>query len=252
MKRLVASIPNLLTLCNLLCGGLAIYSLSFPEASLVYPTAFLLLAALFDVLDGFVARLLKAESPIGADLDSLSDVVSFGVAPMLLTIHTLQASFFESTLSIFAAIPLFFPALAGAYRLARYNNSHDTSTFFTGMPIPSNAIFWIGYAFVLEKLTLSNAVSATTIYWITLFFAIVMGVLMISRFHFLSLKGLSLKGHFARTMLFSWIALVLLLAVLLVFFKMQAFAPFILAYTLLSILLNPLIRRETISKSSLN
>ena len=99
------------------------------------------LAAVFDFFDGFTARLLHAVSPLGKELDSLSDAVSFGLAPGMVLYNMLVQYEPESGVAYIAMlIPVF-----GALRLAKFNVSTDQSTTFTGLPIPANAIFWIGF-----------------------------------------------------------------------------------------------------------
>ena len=108
-----------------------------------YQVAFVLiaLAAVFDFFDGFTARLLHAVSPLGKELDSLSDAVSFGLAPGMVLYNMLVQYAPESGVAYIAMlIPVF-----GALRLAKFNVSTDQSTTFTGLPIPANAIFWIGF-----------------------------------------------------------------------------------------------------------
>ena len=108
-----------------------------------YQVAFVLiaLAAVFDFFAGFTARLLHAVSPLGKELDSLSDAVSFGLAPGMVLYNMLVQYAPESGVAYIAMlIPVF-----GALRLAKFNVSTDQSTTFTGLPIPANAIFWIGF-----------------------------------------------------------------------------------------------------------
>ena len=108
-----------------------------------YQVAFVLiaLAAVFDFFDGFTARLLHAVSPLGKELDSLSDAVSFGLAPGMVLYNMLVQYAPENGVAYIAMlIPVF-----GALRLAKFNVSTDQSTTFTGLPIPANAIFWIGF-----------------------------------------------------------------------------------------------------------
>lgn len=245
MKKIIAFIPNLLTLCNLLSGVLSIYTLYLGIGGLYLPSLLLLLAALFDVFDGLVARLLRVESSIGADLDSLSDVVSFGVAPIILLLYAMNGVIIpRSALSILLAIPLFIPTLCGAYRLARFNNRSDKSHFFSGMPIPANALFWVGYAFFLSRYFARPLLfHPMVLYFITLFFALVMGCFMVSDIRFLSLKGLSTERGLSRIILIIWGVLALALIVLVSLFGVIAFAFLILCYALCSIILSPRINR---------
>lgn len=97
-------------------------------------------AAVFDFCDGAAARLLHATSSIGKELDSLSDLVSFGMAPGLLMYNTM--SHFNGEL--WAAYAALIIIVLGAVRLARFNVDDSQSVTFSGLPIPANAIFWIG------------------------------------------------------------------------------------------------------------
>lgn len=108
-----------------------------------YQVAFIMIAvaAVFDFFDGFVARLLHAVSPLGKELDSLCDLVSFGLAPALVLYSMMAVAYPDSQIALVALIiPVF-----GALRLARFNVDANQATTFTGLPIPANAIFWIGF-----------------------------------------------------------------------------------------------------------
>ena len=141
-----AHIPNTITLCNLLCGCMAIiftFQGNDPSAALpgyFLPMIFIGLAALFDFCDGFAARLLHAYSAVGKELDSLSDLVSFGVAPALMLFSFISSSTGGSPV---AWLALFIAAM-GALRLARFNVDDRQTTSFIGLPIPASALFWIG------------------------------------------------------------------------------------------------------------
>ena len=131
-------IPNILTLANAALGCCALFFI----AILDFDTATLcvLLAAVFDFFDGFVARTMGWTSRFGAELDSLADVISFGVVPGALTTVML------TTLNVdYPWIFLgFVVTLASAYRLAKYNTSENSQAYFRGLPTPANALFWIG------------------------------------------------------------------------------------------------------------
>lgn len=147
MKPIKYYIPNTITCCNLLCGALAIIIALRPEMTPAGITpshlAFLLigLAAVFDFCDGFVARLLRAYSDMGKELDSLSDLVSFGLAPAMLVFNYMSS---QATLAWmpWTAVLL---AVFGGLRLAKFNVDTRQTTSFIGLPIPANAIFWIGF-----------------------------------------------------------------------------------------------------------
>lgn len=121
-------IPNTLTLGNL-CLGMAAILLVAQDPNSIIPALFILLASILDAFDGKLARRWDAVSDIGKQLDSLSDLVTFGIAPMILLWNSTL-----SYLGIFGAFFVFFYAASGAYRLARYNVTKDCSSFM-GMPI---------------------------------------------------------------------------------------------------------------------
>lgn len=125
--QLVKTIPNIFSIGNFLCGVLSItINMSgFPEAS----TIFIFLAAFLDLFDGRIARKLKADSDLGIQLDSLADIVSFGVAPALL-FHSLAPVSLLTSLAF-----ILFPTM-GALRLARFS-AHPTRGYFMGVPIPA-------------------------------------------------------------------------------------------------------------------
>jgi CDP-diacylglycerol--serine O-phosphatidyltransferase len=133
-------VPSFFTLMNLFCGFLAIVQIA--EGQLQYGAWLIVFAGVFDALDGFMARLANATSPFGIELDSLSDVVSFGVAPGFL----LYAFALES-LQVPGLILAALPALCGAIRLARFNveAKSEESAYFKGLPIPVQAIMIVGF-----------------------------------------------------------------------------------------------------------
>lgn len=146
LKRIKGIIPNTITCLNLISGCVAI-AMSFRLHESIggltgadWAMIAIGAAAIFDFLDGAMARLLKAFSPLGKDLDSLSDLVSFGVAPAMLMFNTMQ----HYDACIWASWAVFLIPAFGAIRLAKFNNDSEQATIFRGLPIPANAIFWIG------------------------------------------------------------------------------------------------------------
>lgn len=141
-------IPNLITLCNLLSGCIATYMAFHIDdtfaglSGLQWTWIWICAAAAFDFCDGASARALHAYSPIGAELDSLSDLVSFGVAPAMMMLNTM--THYEAT--TWLCFITFLIPLCGAWRLAKFNCDTTQTTSFRGLPIPANAIFWIGAA----------------------------------------------------------------------------------------------------------
>ena len=142
------AVPSFFTLMNLLCGFMALTQVA--NAAFVLACWLIVLAAFFDLLDGVMARLTGADSPFGVQLDSLSDIVSFGVAPsFLLYGYVLNA--FNPLGMIVAALP----ALCGAVRLARYNMTADEGDKegFEGLPIPGQAIAVVALVLAAENST---------------------------------------------------------------------------------------------------
>jgi CDP-diacylglycerol--serine O-phosphatidyltransferase len=150
-------LPNILTLGNLFSGCIAIAFIMHSQPFLgemngeqywisgtpqaYYGSLFILLAGIFDLFDGMVARWLGVSSAIGKDLDSLADVVSFGVAPSMIIFKMLWAGWMQNPhaidISMIYLAPAFILACFGALRLARFNNSPETTSYFTGVPIPA-------------------------------------------------------------------------------------------------------------------
>lgn len=167
-------LPNLLTLANLFCGCLAVICVLNAQPFLTYNAdtgdpstlwtwvygvqeiawgaAFIFIAAIFDLLDGFVARALKVYSPIGKDLDSLADVVSFGVAPAMILYKMLWDVILSEPLTSdidkLSMAPALLIACFAALRLARFNVTPATQGEFTGMPTPATGILVASIALV--------------------------------------------------------------------------------------------------------
>ncbi len=148
IKAIRNNIPNAITSLNLLCGCLACIAAFHCNDTMCgsafkgYEWAFIFigLAAVADFFDGLVARLLHAVSGIGKELDSLADLISFGLAPAMV-LYNMMLGYGEGHWALAALLlPVF-----GALRLARFNIDTNQATTFTGLPIPANAIFWIGF-----------------------------------------------------------------------------------------------------------
>ena len=140
-------IPNIITCCNLICGciatGAAFHS-PLP-ANYFWAIIFILLGAIFDFFDGLVARALGVSSPVGKELDSLADVVTFGVAPSAMLFSLFQeVQYPEFMLPLRNIMPYtaFIMAAFSALRLAQFNLDTRQSTSFIGLPTPANALFW--------------------------------------------------------------------------------------------------------------
>lgn len=132
--KITAQIPNFLTLCNLLSGVLGI--IWVVEGEVLYGAYFVLASAGFDFFDGFAARLLKVQSSLGKELDSLADLVSFGVLPGVM----LYALTKTHTASLWLPYLTLIVPLLSAYRLAKFNLDTRQTDRFIGLPTPANAL----------------------------------------------------------------------------------------------------------------
>lgn len=136
-------IPNTITCCNLISGCIAIaYAFSGKiEISFIW----IIIGAVFDFFDGMSARLLKVSSPIGKELDSLADIVTFGVAPSTILFSKLGIMSYPSLLESLRGILPFIAYIMAAFsalRLAKFNLDERQSLGFIGLPTPANALFW--------------------------------------------------------------------------------------------------------------
>lgn len=191
------TIPNMLTLCNMLSGAVAIIFILQYHA---YETAFWLIiaAAIFDFCDGLAARLLKQVSPLGVQLDSLADDITFGLAPSLVLydIYIHATSYYD--LSVAVMEPLRFVVLIVAafsvLRLAKFNIDDTQATEFSGLPTPANALLIMSLAVLVEQ-------GRVVLYQEhILLIAIATALLLISPIRMFSLKfkGLGIKGNELR------------------------------------------------------
>ena len=136
-------IPNLITCLNLFAGCMAcVMALKFDNY--IGAFIFIALASLFDFLDGFAARLLKAYSKIGAELDSLADVVSFGLAPACVIYSYLAQQTLGTSFADLPFIAFLLPIFA-ALRLAKFNVDTRQTTSFLGLPVPACGLFWASF-----------------------------------------------------------------------------------------------------------
>ncbi len=193
-------IPNTITSLNLLSGCISI-ALAF-EGYLLFSIYMIFLAAVFDFFDGMSARLLKAYSVVGKELDSLADMVSFGVAPSVIVFHMMKFSLFGTmqlpeqihlgfTEIILLIIPFLIAVFSGI-RLAKFNVDERQTDSFIGIPTPANAMFFISL-FLITITTkndfifslLSNKVVITVL-------VISFSMLLIAEFPMFSLKVKSL------------------------------------------------------------
>lgn len=233
MNRITRNIPNCVTLLNLIAGTMAIicaFRGQTPWWGLKgweWGAIFIGIGAIADFLDGFSARLLKAYSAVGKELDSLCDLVSFGVAPALLVFNVLEAE--PNVISWLKWTLLLVPAVA-AFRLARFNVDARQTTFFIGMPVPANAIFWIGFCALVSQKALFLTYPAV-------FFPVLLLEcwMMVSGF-----KLMSLKMHdYSFSGLNIWRYALAVVAIALVFcMGVAGFMWLIVFYVILSLCIN--------------
>ena len=213
-------IPNAITCCNLISGC---FSIMFSFTGMPVMAAVMIFAAgLFDFLDGFTARLLKAHSPIGGDLDSLSDVVSFGVAPGFIMYHLMGGLWFGCfafLLPVFAAV-----------RLAKFNIDERQTTSFIGLPTPPMAIFMASLPLAFWQLDMLDRQVLNP--YLCLGIVILFSVLMVCNRPFFSFKMKNLKWEENKLRgIFLGLAVAGLVA-----FGLVALPFILLGYILLSVL----------------
>ena len=200
-------IPNLFTLLNLVFGCIAIILILQTGETLVtqsegtwvaqlpekiwWGSICIGIAAIVDFLDGFVARLFRAESEIGKQLDSLADIVSFGVAPGMILYQLLRISYISEDTGLDTSFWALAPALlfpcAGAYRLARFNTDNTQRYGFRGVPIPAAGLVVASLPLIL----LYNYFDLVTVLlnkWLLYAIIIILSFLMISNLSLMALK----------------------------------------------------------------
>ena len=183
-------IPNIITLGNLISGCLGIQNAIL--GNLEYAAYFIWIAAIMDFFDGFAARLLKVSSPIGKELDSLADVVSFGVLPgfIIFKMMNLNNGFCSAhgaqTFELLSYTAFIIPALS-AYRLAKFNLDTRQSDRFIGLPTPANAILISSFPLILNYDTFHITPFITNIKFLAIF-SIVISYILISEIHLIALK----------------------------------------------------------------
>tara|TARA_B100000965_G_scaffold404654_1_gene436108 strand:- start:573 stop:1337 length:765 start_codon:yes stop_codon:yes gene_type:complete len=228
-------IPNMITSANLLCGCLAI--LAVTNQQVVSASLLVLLGAFFDFFDGLSARLLKVSSPIGAQLDSLADVVTFGLVPSFIALNQLEKYSSNEWVPYFALLIAVFSAI----RLAKFNVDDRQTDQFIGLPTPANALFWVSIPLIQwQNVSFSSIVESQ---WILLLFespivlvglVVIFSYLLVAEIPLLALKfkSWSWKGNESRFLL-------LLFSVVLSSLFYFAAIPFILIlYLILSIIAN--------------
>ena len=220
-------LPNILTLGNLFFGCMAIAFILHSQPFLsemngeqywvsgttqaYYGSICILVAGIFDLFDGMVARWLGVSSPLGKDLDSLADIVSFGVAPSMILMKMLWASWMQRPdamdISMISVCPAFLLACFGALRLARFNNSPATTSYFTGVPIPAVGMVVASFPLINFYNPLGIGFKMQNPWFLYLTIAVLCW-LMVSKLKLFTLKfsNFSVKKYWPQL---SWLALTL-------------------------------------------
>lgn len=233
-------VPNTITAMNLVCGSLSVFFAV--DGQLGWASVFIFAAAVFDFLDGFSARLLKAYSSIGKELDSLADTVSFGLAPAAIVFTMLELTLFGENQPIHEIeanwsqwIVLFTSLVipvAGAFRLAKFNTDDRQSEQFLGMPIPANAIFFASLGLILELGTNQSILPFILNKYVLISSVFICSFLMVSELPMFNLKFKSLKlKENALRFLFLGVTVLML-----VFLQVYALPLIIIWYVLLSVI----------------
>lgn len=222
-------IPNTLTCCNLFSGCISCY-MAFGSH---YKTAFLciIVGAIFDFFDGMAARLLHVSSPIGKELDSLADDITFGLAPASIVFTLFKEvhypGFLEPVMQ-FMPYTAFLIAVFSALRLAKFNIDERQTSSFIGLPTPANALFWASFTVGSYGFLTSEHFNALYLFILV----IVMSLLLTAEIPMFSLKFKDISwAHNKRSYLFLIICIPLFF-----FFKLSGFAAIILWYILLSLI----------------
>ena len=223
-------IPNTITCLNLVSGCIA--SVMAFEGNLLFALLWIVAAAVFDFFDGLAARALKAYSPMGKELDSLADVVSFGVAPGMILFTSLRIWASSSSAGCLSEyipyIAFVVPAFSGL-RLAKFNIDERQTTSFIGLPVPAHALLWSSAAYLLQEWLLSGQTWVVVV-MIAAFCAT--SYLLVSEVPMFSLKikSLSWKGNELRYIL------IIASALLIISFGFIGISGAILLYILLSVM----------------
>lgn len=222
-------IPNAITCLNLVSGCVA--SVMALKGDLELAITWIILAAVFDFLDGFAARILKAYSPIGKELDSLADMVSFGVAPGMIVYWLLGETCSSASMGVagnyIPYLAFVIPAFSGL-RLAKFNVDERQTTSFIGLPVPAHALFWASVGYSVRPWIPANEYLFIAV---TVLLAVVTSLLLVSEIPMFSLKikSIAWKGNEIRYILVA--CAVLFVAV----FGVLGIAGTILLYIFLSI-----------------
>lgn len=222
-------IPNIVTCCNLFSGCIA--SVMAFQSNYKAAILFIILGAVFDFFDGMLARLLKVSGPLGKELDSLADDITFGFAPSVIVFSLFKEVHFPAFLMPIAEyLPYtaFIIAAFSALRLGKFNIDPRQSSSFIGLPTPANALFWGSLVVGGHSYLTSDSFNAVYL----LLLVILMSYLLIAELPMFSLKFKSLTWKDNKI---SYIFLLICIPMLL-FLGISGFAAIILWYILLSVI----------------
>jgi CDP-diacylglycerol--serine O-phosphatidyltransferase len=218
MKR---HIPNVITSLNLIAGSVGCFIVI--RGDYKHAIYFVLLAAFFDFFDGLAARGLKVQSPVGKELDSLADLVSFGVLPAFYLVMAMDSTYPPSYfLKFFSLIVVVFSAI----RLAKFNVDTQQSEQFIGLPTPANAIFITSLVLLPSNIFLD--------YWVLMIIALSTSLLLVSELPLIALKFKTYRWK-SNELRFT---LIITSIVLLGFLRLSAIPFIIPCYIILSIVGN--------------
>ena len=216
-SNLIYILPNLFTASSIFVGVISIVEAS--NGNFVLASWLILLALIFDGLDGRVARMTNTTSQFGVEFDSLADIISFGIAPAMILYFFIGQEFGRFGILVSALYVIF-----GAIRLARFNISTAKTdpNVFIGLPIPTAAIFVSMWILLFNKYNLQDYSI------VLLFLALGVAVLMVSNFRYPSFKKVELD----KPMVFKTMIMLMLIASMIYLYSAEGFAIVILAYTL--------------------
>ncbi len=231
MKLLIKNIPNTLTLLNLLFGCLAVF-MAF-KGAYTHAAWLIMIAVVFDFLDGTAARLLRAYSDLGKQLDSLADVVSFGLAPAAIMYSMLaETMLIPSSQKLFfepAALPAFLIALCSALRLAKFNIDPLQTDSFRGLSTPANALFIVSLPLIRLQGAEGQGMVALFGNWLGSFYVLIGLTLLLSM---LLVSNIPLMGFKIKSLdlgIHKYKIVFLVLAIILILFLGFGASPFVLA-----------------------
>ena len=216
-SNLIYILPNLFTASSIFVGVISIVEAS--KGNFVLASWLILLALIFDGLDGRVARMTNTTSQFGVEFDSLADIISFGIAPAMILYFFIGQVFGRFGILVSALYVIF-----GAIRLARFNISTAKTdpNVFIGLPIPTAAVFVSMWILLFNKYNLQDYSI------VLLFLALGVAVLMVSNFRYPSFKKVELD----KPMVFKTMIMLMLIASMIYLYSAEGFAIVILAYTL--------------------